>query len=77
MTIPEAEAIIREKLPLQLKDELFLSELRKNIFAEKLGCCEDNVGKWAKGTYIPSLPAALAMARTFGISLDLFCTGED
>lgn len=77
MTITESDAIIRQNLPEQLKDELVLNELRKIDLGKKLGCEDSYVGKWIKGTYMPSLPAALAMAKTLGITLDRLCTGED
>lgn len=77
MTITESETLIRANLPGQILDNLELCELSRRQAEEAIECGDDQLGKWVRGKYLPSLSAALALSRTLGITLDRLCTGED
>ena len=77
MTITESEAIIRANIAEQIKDNLELCELSRRQAEEAIECGDEQVGKWIRGVYLPSLSAAFALSRTLGVTLDRLCTGED
>lgn len=77
MTRAEAEALIRERLPVQLQDELDLIESNAVRLGKASGVSDATIYQWLHGEKIPSLPAALAVARALNISLDYLVTGED
>lgn len=77
MTITESTAIIRANLPEQLRDNLELCEIKQVELERKIDSFKDACGRYLRGEYIPSLPVAVAMAKTLGVTLDRLCTGED
>lgn len=77
MTITESIAIIRANLPAQLRDELELNEIKQVDLERQVEVFKDACGRYLRGEYIPSLPVALALSRTLGVTLDRLCTGED
>jgi transcriptional regulator with XRE-family HTH domain len=77
MKVREAEALIRANLVPQVRDNIKLNDLNGFKLAQRIGVGRFYVSKWLSGGVMPSLPAALALARTLGVTLDRLVTGDD
>ena len=54
-----------------------MNEIKQVDLERKIDSFKDACGRYLRGEYIPSLPVAVAMAKTLGVTLDRLCTGED
>lgn len=77
MTTKEARELAQERLPGLIRDNLELCGMSELELSAELGVWPNHVRKWTRGKAMPSLSSALAMARTFGISVELLVWGEE
>ena len=65
------------RIPELIKDNLELCGMSELELSAELEVWPNHVRKWVRGKSMPSLSSALAMARTFGISVELLAWGEE
>ena len=58
-------------------DNLLLCGMSVEELAQALGVHKSVIYNWLNGKCLPSLPAALAMAQVFGVTVEQLALGDD
>ena len=77
MTTKQAREQVKSRIGDLIRDNLELCELTARDLIEELGIEHAHLNAWLTGRCLPSLPAALAMARLFGVTVEQLALGDD
>ena len=77
MTSKQAREQVKSRIGDLIRDNLELCGLTSRDLIEELGIQHAHLSAWLTGRHLPSLPAALAMARLFGVTVEQLALGDD
>lgn len=77
MTNKQARDQVKARISDLIRDNLDLCRMRQADLALEMGVSTGHVSNWVSGRCLPSLPAALAMAQVFGVTVEQLALGED
>ncbi len=77
MTSKQAREQAKSRIGDLIRDNLELCGLTSRDLIEELGIEHAHLSAWLTGRHLPSLPAALAMARLFGVTVDQLALGDE
>ena len=77
MTSKQAREQVKSRIGDLIRDNLELCGLTSRDLIEELGIEHAHLSAWLTGRHLPSLPAALAMAQAFGVTVEQLALGEE
>ena len=77
MTNKQARDQVKARISDLIRDNLDLCRMRQVDLAVEMGVSTGQVANWLNGRCLPSLPAALAMAQVFGVTVEQLALGEE
>ena len=77
MTFTEAKESARAQIGNRIYQLLERRGMSQRRLSVEIDVEMAMVNKWINGRYLPSLPAALAMARLFGVTVEQLALGDD
>ena len=77
MTSKQAREQIKSRIGDLIRDNLELCGMTSRDLIEELGIEHAHLSAWLTGRHLPSLPAALAMAQVFGVTVEQLALGDE